>query len=857
MIRTPKVLNHCFDTYIMKESILKALAFLASFIISLIVISAYMNRGTTDMTVEMGPATLPVVSVTQEGMEINRMHGIKGSIQPNMIRDTLTPLNEDRSLDVHILKYGNKIKEVAYEVRSADAERLIEDTEILDYIEDGDHIDAKLHIKDLIADGKEYILGVRLVNEQGQKIYFYTRIIHEQDLHKKEILNFVKDFSSRTFDKNAARTLTTYLESDSTGDNSSYFTVNIHSSFDQVTWGNLNPEPPENTMIDILEMDSATASLNNSYTLKTGNSDNPVFYDVTEYYRLRYTEKRIYLLNYERKMEQVFNIDSGESFVSDKIMLGITDPDVNMMENEDGSAVAFVQNGALYAYRNADSRAVRIFSFFDKGDDDERNRNNDHGVKLLQVDEAGNVHFIIYGYMNRGRHEGETGVSVYYYNSALNQIEEEVYIPYDRSYQFLRYEVEKLSYSADGKNLYMNLGGRLMNIHLDDKSVSTIANNVDFDSFIVSDSGRMAGWQAKNDSGIFLCDLSTGEVREILGDVGESVRALGFLGEDMVYGSSSGEHSIVSRIGVTMDPMEKIYIESSEGEILKTYSKNGVYITGVDVESDEVTLNRIMIDDSVSGNFIAIEPDHIVSNDPEAGDRNAVITVATEDLETIVEISLAGHINSSSVHVVTPKEVLFEGDRQIDLGKNELEKNILLVYSRGAIDGIFESEYRAVSLADERAGVVVKTSGKYMWQKGNRASEKTLKDITAPELTTDQNEEFISVMTAILNHEGITIDEDAGISFDGNAMEIIESQLDGADALELGGCTLNSVLYYVSIGKPVVAEVEGGNIVMIIGYDSKNTVIYDPSQGKIYKKGMNDSREWFASHGNEFVSYVS
>jgi len=840
----------------MKESIFKALAFLASFIISLIVISAYMNRGTTDMTVEMGPATLPVVSVIHEDTEINLLHGMKGNVRPNMIRDTLTPLNEDRSLDIHITKYGNKLKEVAYEVRSADASRLIEDTEILDYIEDEDHIDAKLHIKDLIADGKEYILGIRLINEQGQKIYFYTRIIHQDDLHEKEILKFVREFSESTFDKSSARKLTTYLESDSTGDNSSYHTVNIHSSFDQVTWGDLNPDPPERSFIDILEMDSRTASLNNSYILKRGSDDSPVFYDVTEYYRLRYTEKRIYLLDFERKMTQVFDIDSDESFVSDKIMLGITDPDVNLMENEDGSAVAFVQNGSLYGYRDADSRAVRIFSFFDNGDDDERNRNNDHGVKLLQVDEAGNVHFIIYGYMNRGRHEGETGVSVYYYNSALNQIEEEVYIPYDKSYQFLKYEIEKLSYSADGKNLYLNLGGRLMDIHLDDKSISTIATNVDFDSFIVSDSGRMAGWQAQNDSGIFLCDLSTGNIREILGDVGVTIRALGFLGEDMVYGSSTGAHKIESRIGVTMDPMEKIYIESSEGEILKTYSKEGIYITGVDVESDEVTLSRIMINEGVSSNFIAVEPDHIVNNDPEAGDRNAVITVATEDLETIVEISLAGHINSSSVHVVNPREVLFEGDRQLALDDDALSDSILLVYSRGSIDGVFESEYRAVSLADERAGVVVKTSGKYMWQKGNRASEKNLKDINAPVLTTDQNEEFISVMTALLNHEGITVDDDSSVSFEGNAMEIIESQLEGSDALALGGCSLNSVLYYVSIGSPVIAEVEGGNIVMIIGYDSKNTLIYDPSQGKIYKKGINDSREWFASHGNEFVSYV-
>ena len=480
----------------MKDTLLRAVIFIISFVISLFIISSYLNRGTTDMTVEMEEATLPVVDIVAEGRPINRMFGVKSKMEPNMLRGTLTPLNDDRSLNIHIRKFGNNLREVAYEVRSLDASRLIEDTEILDYKEDKDGMEATLHIKDLIEDGREYILGIRLTNEQGQKIYYYTRIIRSAGLHEREILFFVKDFTERTFDKNAARALTTYLESDSTGDNSTYRFVNIHSSFDQITYGSLHMDPPEEVMTEILEMDSATAALNNSFILKRGNGKNAVYYDVKEYFRVRYTEKRIYLLNYERTMEQVFNIDSKDSFVSDKIMLGISDPDVHIMENEDGGAVAFVRNGSLYAFRNTDSRAVRIFSFFDKGDDDIRNRHNEHDVKILSVDEAGNVLFMIYGYMNRGRHEGETGVSVYFYNSALNQIEEEVYIPYGRSYQFLQYEIGKFSYSPDGNNLYLYLGGQLLDVHLDRKEISVLAGNVDFDTFVVSRSGRTAAWQA-------------------------------------------------------------------------------------------------------------------------------------------------------------------------------------------------------------------------------------------------------------------------------------------------------------------------------------------------------------------------
>ncbi|MBR2186779.1 MAG: hypothetical protein IJ857_05535, partial [Lachnospiraceae bacterium] len=144
----------------MKDTLLRAVIFITSFVISLFIISSYLNRGTTDMTVEMEEATLPVVEILADGRPINRMFGVKSKMEPNMLRGTLTPLNEDRSLNIHIRKFGNNLREVAYEVRSLDASRLIEDTEILDYREEKEDMEATLHIKDLIEDGREYILGI-------------------------------------------------------------------------------------------------------------------------------------------------------------------------------------------------------------------------------------------------------------------------------------------------------------------------------------------------------------------------------------------------------------------------------------------------------------------------------------------------------------------------------------------------------------------------------------------------------------------------------------------------------------------------------------------------------------------------
>ncbi|MCR5735111.1 MAG: hypothetical protein K6G22_10935, partial [Lachnospiraceae bacterium] len=74
--------------------------------------------------------------------------------------------------------------------------------------------------------------------------------------------------------------------------------------------------------------------------------------------------------------------------------------------------------------------------------------------------------------------------------------------------------------------------------------------------------------------------------------------------------------------------------------------------------------------------------------------------------------------------------------------------------------------------------------------------------------------------------------------------------------LDLSGCSLKSVLYYVSVGSPVLAVVDDLNTVLIIGYDSKNTIIFNPVDGTIKKHGMNDSAAWFEANGNSFISYT-
>ena len=124
----------------------------------------------------------------------------------------------------------------------------------------------------------------------------------------------------------------------------------------------------------------------------------------------------MYLLNYDRNMEQLF--DGSRRVLDDKgLLLGIVSPDVPYMVNSEGNIVAFVQANELWNYNRDEGVLSLIFSFRDVENTDSRSKNSEHNIQILGMDKKGNITFAVAGYMNRGKHEGQVGVDIYYYNN--------------------------------------------------------------------------------------------------------------------------------------------------------------------------------------------------------------------------------------------------------------------------------------------------------------------------------------------------------------------------------------------------------------------------------------------------------
>ena len=161
----------------MKKTIIKLSVFLAVFIVSLIAAGRIMNQGHDNLTMELAEATYPIVTMERNGIAYNQLHGYREAMETAFQRDTVTVLNESRSIDFTVDTYGRNITGISIEVRSTDGKRLIEDTPVTDYETDGERIYGTISLKDLIEKDTEYSLAVVLEADEDTQLRYYTRAV--------------------------------------------------------------------------------------------------------------------------------------------------------------------------------------------------------------------------------------------------------------------------------------------------------------------------------------------------------------------------------------------------------------------------------------------------------------------------------------------------------------------------------------------------------------------------------------------------------------------------------------------------------------------------------------------------------
>jgi len=819
----------------MKETIkiifIKIVVLGAIFAGAVVGISMYMNRTEVVTSIDMEDASLPLIYLKLNEVPVNEMHGYTSEMQANLMRDTLTPLPSDKVLPIEIITYDSEVSALSYEIISPIDNSVVESKLITSYQTTNDVITTDLALENNMKMNQEYVLKI-ILTVKGEKVYYYTRVLQQERLYTDEYVAFVNDFFNSCVNKSGQDSIIKNIEPDLTTDNSNLATVTINSSVEQFTWGDLAIEVKVSPTLQIKDINSTTAYMVLEYVVSYLNENNVVeFYDVYEFYRLRYKDSKVVLLNFERTVAEIVNPDG--AFITDEgIYLGIGNTDIPYMTNDAGTIVSFIQGNELWQYNSESNEVIQIFSFRDRTNEDLRQIYNQSEISMVNMDSDGNMDFIVYGYMNRGEHEGAVGIAVYHLDAGTENVEERVFIPSDEPYEILKLDPGRLSYINSSDTLFFMLNQTVYQVELVSREYIMVASGLEEGKYAIDDDGSNFAWisSTQSDSGnvVNVIDFDDGRIYTVTAGSDEMMNPLGFIDDDFIYGLAKNEDISMDVLGNTNYPMYSIIIRNAES-LVKEYKADGIYVTEVLIEDSLVTLTRAT---KIDGSFVETTEDYIVSNETKAVSAISITSVNDESAKkTQNTMELGIVMPEAKPKTVRTKFMIFEQSRELPIDKKEKETETYYVYGRGHLDSIYKNANAAIKRANELLGVVVTGKLEYVWIRG---------DVQTPaemdfELDVDSIPEVMK--------QGI-ID-----------ISTIQAGIEGT-IIDLSGCSLEEIRYFVSAGYPVLVQA-GGDVRTIVGYDVfMNTILYNQDTNLTYKLSEEDSEELFESAGNVFVSYM-
>ena len=811
----------------MNRKVIKPVVLSGLFLAALIVFSIITNQDNKDMTTAMKEATLPIVQFYEGNNSVAQLHGYVSEMNITKMRDGIVPVDHTRLLPLKINTYGQKIRGIAYEIRSLDDSRLVAKGNAQEIKEKNNEISANLKIQNILGKGEEYELIVILASGKN-KIRYYTRLMQTQNDDTQACMDFALQFHEYTFRDDANKFIPKYMDA-ATGDTSTLNYVDLSCTLNQITWADLKPE-------QMGELEASFKEINDSYDVITlryvvtikGTGGETEYYNVEEYYRLRMTESRMYVLNFERTLNQIFR---GENrFITDnnQIQLGIRDKNIEYAVSETGDVIAFVQQGELWCFDRVNNKIVQVFSFLGAEGINARDNWDQHDIKIARVDEAGSIDFVVYGYMNRGDHEGEVGTAVYHYDGLVHTIEEEIFIPSDVSYEILKAQMGQLMYVNEKGTFYLIMDQKLYSIDTDKRTPEVLVKDLKESCYKVSESNQYFAWvdsdkEYKSDV-IHLMNLKNASVYDIKAKKGAYILPLGFIDEDFIYGAAKKDKVMVAAAGNTVFPMKNLTImDTSENShsILKTYEPSRGSIGFISVEDYTITIHLIK---KSGGHYVAAGTDAIMNREGDTEEKVTVGSTVTDRKETQYQLMMKNGADASKIKMLTSKSVLLENPRDVSV-KNKESQEYFYVYKKGDVLLATDEIADAIVCANNHMGVVVDSKQQYVWMRARKSAQTAFSSLKVNDADKSSSS-VVQAVSAMLNYRGNGLSVKELIDNGGTPKSAIENTLKDSVVLDISGCTVEEILFYVSKGSPVFAMTGTDSAVLVTGYTSGSIYYY-------------------------------
>jgi hypothetical protein len=832
---------------VMKNTILKLLFlfFISVGTIALYFVATYEEA--EDPTETISTATLPVITMEYNGTSINTLHGYTLAMQGQYMRDAITPYGDDGEIKLDIKRYANVIAGISYEVRTVDTERLIDANDVKSWVTDGEDIYITLQMSSIMKQDVEYLLTVKLITETHGEVYYYVHLENSSENDIDNQLAFVYDFSRLTISKQSTEKYGAYLEYDASADSSNLAYVDIHSSYDNIDWGELDVTRATEPVVTIKELLGAIGCYELQYKVMAKDEyGNEQYYNVTEYFRMRTMSSGMYLDVYERHANQIFD-PNAQSVSTTRMNLGLDDDlDIHYKTSPTGSFVTFVKEGCLYTLDMEENRIVEIFSFEKMTEEDVRIENSSFDMEILSTDAEGNTMFLVYGYMAKGAHEGQVGVALYTYDYEQDHVEELVFVPSDKPYDIFKDSVGKFAYMTEDNLLYFMIGSSIYTITMDSNEYMQLVTGLQNGNYIINEYNNILAWHENasvyDADSIRVIDVDAKKDYTIKAEEGDRIKVIGFIENDLVYGTAHQSDIYQDADGNTVFPMYKVnvvlYDDDSEtgseetqadenaGTKVETYEKSGCYVTDVSVRENIMTLYRKT--KNADGTFSDIEEDKYVNKKGEDKEVVELATISTELKKTEVVLKLAYTITSENkFEAVQNENIDFVTANTLNLEQSEYVTDKYYVYGVNGLTGIYSNAGEAVTNANAIFGTVVEDSGYRFWGRIIKPDLAKLSDTTA------------LVAKAYDSLDAVKNDADYNVT-------------------DISGVDFAALLYYGAYDIPVISWMNDYGCVILSAYSGYqgniDTLAFTICQtGEIIKMSYSDAKTALEAAGSRYL----
>lgn len=843
-----------------KIAIVHGIVGVVCFVLALLFFNSRLNVDKKSAVAEMANPSYPVLEVKSGVSSYNLMSGYRDAIDLSLVRNQVTLTNGNNSLELQLHNYNYDITAIQYSLFEKNPEKPLETGTLNRLKENGKKRtrNGKITFTSNLRQGAVYYLKLAVRLDNSTRIFYYTKVQNGATVPLDEYLTFALTFHNNLFDKAKMEENAGYLDitSNVTGNNLS--SVNIRSGSAAVSFGNMKVKQETAPRINVQEANDTYTVIKMNTLLSSEISEGIVqYYNLEETYKLRYTTERMYLLDYERTMNAYYNeeiIDSGDNMIS----LGIqNEKDVSFLSSDKGYKVCFVQQEQLWYYDYQSSDIYKVYSLSSDNLSDLRNVTQDHGIKILSMDDSGNIVYLVYGYISRGRHEGMNGIEIMEYNAKTNCNKELSFLSSSTPYESMKEDLNRLSYLNADHVFYCLLSGDLHQVDIKEKKDEILKSGIVDDGLTASKDQSIIALEKDRDRRenreIEMIDLATGKSHVITCDSDSRIRGIGFLSRDFIYGQAEASDVTKDSGGAVIFPSRYVHIVDMEGNQIKNYEKPGRYVLDTRIKGS--VLEMALGKKNGKTMLKLQEKDFIRYKEEEGKDAVTLSTKYSDTFWTQLYMKFPNYVYIQVVpDLLLTKTVVNEDDVSLKLKESGEKPKQYFVYASGEKQGVYSTVSEAIAKADEARGNVIDSEENVLWNCvfPSYAQVAGMEEVVK---TGSDEKSLAGCLSMIASVNGKEISPER-IETEGESVASLMKKYSGSETLSLTGCSVDEILYYVSQGSPVLTKYDKNRYVIVMSYNATKLRYLDPVTGKSTAVSRPELTKKLEKAGKVFYSYM-